>query len=287
VKINLLCDLSEPVTRGPGRRARNLLVGLERLGIPYELRSRNFDYAFGLQNGAVNEVYKELPEYTPIGPNVMHNAGDHTGVAAKFKNYVVQSDWVADYWRWQHPELTHEFNFHIYPPACDIKAGYGDVAKNRNPDIDCLWYTKYQNDENRNRARQLFDDRKHSHIRIEYNEYTDKDLISACARARYCIYNSCCEKGSNALMEILACGVPVYVVDSVRWIGDDRFDRCTSAPHFDDRCGVIGGIEGQRFSEFIDGVNSNKYDPHGFVAEGFTVEHTAKKVWDILQECHP
>jgi len=287
VKINILCNQDEVLTKGPGRRAKNLVTGFERLGIQYEIASRDYDYALGLQMGVVNEVYRNLPAYTPIGCNVMHNAGDHSGIAARFKNYVVQSAWVADYWRWQHPELTHDFNFFIYPPACDIKAGYSEIAKDRHPNTDCLWYTKYQNDENKNRARQLFDDRKHSNIVLEYGQYTMEDLMRACARARYCIYNSCCEKGSNALMEILACGVPVYVIDSPRWIGDDTFDKCSSAPYFDERCGIIGDMEGKGFSEFLDNVHRGTYDPHAFVAEGYTVEHTAKRVWTILQECHP
>jgi len=286
VKLNLLMNPAESLAKGPGRRAYNLTLGLDRLGIAYEVCSENYEYAVGMQAGQVFKRWEEIPDNTPIGPNVMHNAGDHTGVAAKFKNFIVQSDWVADYWRWQFPEETKDFTFHIFPAAVDVEDGYRNIAKNRQPADTGLIYTKYQNKDNYNAASIIAESRGNAIETIKYGEYTIDQLKAACSKAKFCIYNSCCEKSSNALMEILACGVPVYVVDSKRWIGDDKFDRCTSAPHFDDRCGIVGDAMGKEFDDFIARIEANAYDPHSFVEEGYTVEKTAQILVDIVEACH-
>lgn len=286
--LNLLISEGESLTKGPGRRAQNLITGLTRLGVPFEICGDNYEYAVAMQGGPLNQRVHLLPEYTPIGPNVMHNSGDDTVVAGKFKNYIVQAAWVEDYWKWQYPEQTKDFKFYIQPPAVDLQDGFSDIARDRNPGAGtCLLYTKYQNEDNRICAEILCRSLKHSFDIVKYGEYDLDGLKKACLEHEYCIFNSCCEKGSNALMEILGCGIPVYVIDSKRWIGDDKFDRCTSAPYFDDRCGVIGDREGTNFNEFYENVRSKKYNPHDFIAESYTVEKTAQVMVEIIARCHP
>jgi len=284
---NILTGGGEPLTRGPGRRAANLFVGLDRLGIEWDDCSDNFDRAIALQLGKVSEHFDALPEYTPIGPNVIHEARAHLPIAKKFRNFVVQSQWVADYWKWCDPELTKDFNFYVYPASVNMENGFREIAKTRQVSYECLFYTKYQNDDNRGKAEKLFQNKSDSSRTITYEEYTLDQLKEACFGARYCIYNSCCEKSSNALMEILACGVPMYVIDSKRWIGDDKFDKCTSAPHFDDRCGVISTAKDGAFDEFRNNVHAGKYSPSEFVEDGYTAEKVAKIVIDIIERCHP
>jgi hypothetical protein len=285
MRYNLLLGGGEPLTRGPGRRARNLEIGLTRLGIDYEVCGDDFSRAIGLQLGCVSRYFDSLPAYTPIGPNVVHEPSAHTLIAAKFKNFVVQSQWVAEYWKWACPELCTGYNFYIYPASVDMEDGFREIAKNRKPEYECLLYTKYQNNDNRFAAEKLFSG--HSSKTIEYSHYTLDELKAACSGAKYCVFNSCCEKSSNALLEILACGVPVFVIDSVRWIGDDRFDKCTSAPQFDDRCGMINTREGSSFDKFKQNVAAGVYKPSEFIEEGYTAEKVAKIVIDIIERCQP
>lgn len=282
MKLNLLIDENEPLTRGPGRRAKNLMLGLDRIGVPYDICSDDYEFAVGLQCNKVFNCWQKLPEYTPIGPNVMHNAGDHTDIACKFSNYIVQSQWVKDYWLWQYPSPTDQFTFYIMPASVDTE----EFMVERKPEVNCLFYTKYQSGENKAAARHVYQMLNHSAIDIVYGEYTTEQLKEACSKAEYCIFNSCCEKSSNAMMEILSCGLPIYVIDSKRWIGDDKFDRCTSAPHFSSACGVIGDNLGTGFGEFYELVRMNKYNPRAFINEGFTVEKIAKLLTEIVEKCH-
>jgi len=291
MKLNLLIDVNESLRKGPGRRALNLQRGLERIGIPFEICSEDYEWAVGIQCGKVFNRVDKMPPYTLIGPNVMHCADDHTIIAAKFINYLVQSEWVADYWRWHAKEHGNgnaaEFNFYVYPASVDLEDGYAEVARTRKPEKKrCMFYTKYQSSENLNAGESICRSRGHAMTRIVYGEYSHEDLLKACAESEYAIYNSCCEKSSNAMMEILACGIPVYVIDSKRWIGDDRFDRCTSAPHFSDACGMKGNFEGQDFDMFYRGVQQGQYDPHKFVAENYTVEKVAADLVEVVKKCH-
>ena len=97
---------------------------------------------------------------------------------------------------------------------------------------------------------------------------------------------SCCEKSPHALLELLALGLPVFVVDSRRWIGDDSFDRATSAPYWDACCGeceLPDAKMGKRLEAFRDRLS--EYDPRGF-AEKFGYLDTTLSYVNIIKECH-
>jgi hypothetical protein len=262
------------------------MTGLDRLGIEYDICGGDFEWAIGLQICKVNLYIDILPAYTPIGPNCSHEAAGNMEMAKKFKNYLVQSQWVAELWKWSDPELTKDYAFYVYPASVDILSGYEQVFNDRQPNINCLFYTKYQSDQNRELAESVYKSRGHSAITLVYGEYTLDQLRDACRRVEYCIYNSCCEKSSNALMEILACGVPIYVIEQKRWIGNDKFDQCSSAPHFDDRCGMIGDFWSKDFDIFYNNVKTGKYDPHAFILDGYTVEKIVARLMEIVKKCH-
>lgn len=280
MKLNLLINLSESLKKGPGRRAENLLYGFDRLGVPYDICGTDYEYAVGIQTGEVTPRIDLLPQCTPIGPNVMHCANDIPAIRDRFKNYIVQSPWVADFWKWAGPEIVNSFQFYVWPPSVD--ADWWKV--DRQPKYRCLHYTKYQNQDNFIDAQKLYQSRGHSAKVITYGEYEPEELRQACADAEYCVFDSCCEKGSNVLMEIRATDLPVYVCNSIRWIGDDRFDRCSSAPYFDDRCGIIGDRKGNGWIDFLQGLGT--YRPREFVLENYTVEHSALRLIDIVKGCH-
>lgn len=284
MRLNILINPNESINKGPGRRAKNLLIGLDRLSIPYEICSDNFDFTIGMQASCVFNRIDLLPAYTPIGPNVIHEPAANIDIANRFTNFIVQSAWVEDYWRWTDATITDHYNFFIYPASVDMDEW--SIFSQRSASVQCLFYTKYQSTENKNIAQKIYADRNHSSMIIEYGKYTTDDLKDACLKSEYCIFNSCCEKSSNALLEILATGLPVYVVNSHKWIGDDKFDRATSAPDFDERCGIIGGYCGENFDEFYDNVKMKKYDPVSFVKENYTVEKISQKVVDIAEECY-
>lgn len=283
MKLNLLIDTNESTNKGPGKRALNLRIGLDKLGIDYDICSSNFGFAFGMQIKLVDRYFHQLKKVTPIGPNVIHDFSDHLDISVKFQNFVVQSQWVKDYMFWHDKDIAKEKTFFEYPASVDIdswKPIYSKVIK-----YNCLFYTKYQSDENKEFALQIPKSRNHSVRIVEYGTYTNQDLRSVCYQSEYCIFNSCCEKSSNALLEILATNTPVYIVDSNRWIGDDKFDKATSAPHFSDECGVIDNFNGEDFDLFYEKVKMNHYHPLSFTKD-FNVDVIAQKVIDILEECY-
>lgn len=276
MKLNLLINLSESKSKGPGKRASNLLLGLGRLNIDYDICSDDLEFAVGIQAAQVFNRWERMPSYAYIGPNVIHESSAHMGIANKFHNYIVQSNWVADYWKWEN-ERAKNYNFLIYPASVDI-GQFEHIIETRKPERNCLFYTKYQSKENHDRAAHIYLAKGHTSIEIEYGKYDAEQLKDACAKTEYCIFNSCCEKSSNALLEIMATGLPVYVVDNKRWIGDDKFEKCSSAPDFDRTCGIIGDYIGSRFEEFYDKVRQKNYDTHAFIKSKYTVETVAQNL---------
>ena len=120
-------------------------------------------------------------------------------------------------------------------------------------------------------------------------KYTPEQLRHECCRVKYAIFQSCCEKSPHAMLEILAMGVPVFVVDSQRWIGDDSFDRATSAPYFDtELCGDVNVPDKtmvEAFYKFRQAERLVKYNPRSF-AERYTIESSTQILIDIVKECH-
>ena len=282
MKPNLLIDLHESKRKGPGRRAWNLLNGLIKLKKEFDICSNNFDYAFGLQLSKVNLYFNKLNLNTPIGPNVIHEFSANKNISDKFKNFVVQSKWVQDFMTWSDESIANTKRFFEYPASVNIDEWYYGTKNHINN--NCVFYTKYQSDENRLIYEKELKKRNQSYITIEYGKYNKVDLLQACWHSEYCVFNSCCEKSSNALLEILATNTPVYVIDSKRWIGDDKFDRATSAPHFSPVCGAKNS-DNIDFNTFIENVKTNKYNPIDFVID-YDIDKIAQKVLDILEECY-
>lgn len=288
MKLNLLIDTNERLSKGPGRRAANLMLGLSRIGVEYEICNDDysFEWAVGLQGMKVNSRVEKMPSYCPIGPNCSHCANDNTDIRDKFTNYIVQSAWVEDFWRWTGPtNIVNKYKFYVWPASVDAE-DFREASENRAPLVKALHYAKYQDQDNFGCAERIYKSHGHTFNVLKYGSYNFNELKEACRTAEYCVYNSCCEKSSNAMMEILACNIPVYVVDAKKWIGDDKFDRCTSAPHFDERCGMIGDRSGTGFGQFYENVKSGKYRPREFVLDGYTVEHGARRLVKIVEECH-
>jgi hypothetical protein len=272
MKLNLLASGAR-MTFGPGQRLSLLTRGLDALGVEYEFNGKDYSQAIGLHGDRVFLRWEELPVHVPIGPNVFHTSREHLPISEKFDNFIVQSEWVKDFWTWDNPKFSK--NIHVWPAGIDV-----DFFSSRTKNIthDCLYYTKYQNTENEKRVTDMLDKHKQSYSTVRYGKYDYKDFPEMCSHFKYAVFQSCCEKSPHVLLEMLACGLPVYVLDSKRWIGDDKFDRATSAPYFDERCGEKCSGE-ERFPDFL----CRTYSPRDFVVEGFTYIHSTQILVDIMK----
>jgi len=274
---------------GPRLRSDQLKIGLDLLGIDYTSDGTIGDVNVCIGSGAAFSRFNELPQCTPMGPNIIHDPLAHVPIVERFTNFIVQSDWVADLWRYYSPELCEGKKFFSWPFSVDL-----DFWK-RNPDtdpkqeVDALWYTKYQNSQNRHLVEDLLKQQNQTYTTVSYKEYTPEQLRHECCRVKYAIFQSCCEKSPHAMLEILAMGVPVFVVDSQRWIGDDSFDRATSAPYFDtELCGDVNVPDKtmvEAFYKFRQAERLVKYNPRSF-AERYTIESSTQILIDIVKECH-
>ena len=86
--------------------------------------------------------------------------------------------------------------------------------------------------------------------------------------------------------------MPVFVVDNRWWIGDNKFEKCTSAPYFDEKlCGVKYPPDGssypeQAFKRFKDPGNLASYHPREFVEAGYTYLHSTRAFLDCVRKAY-
>jgi len=120
--------------------------------------------------------------------------------------------------------------------------------------------------------------------KIEYGSYTEEDLIALANSSRFCVTVTRTESQGIAYQEILSMNVPMYVIDKTIW--DDMPDisfPATSAPYFDDRCG-IKHLDLSRFDEFLSRLN--EYSPREYILENLTLEKCASEYISLLEFCN-
>lgn len=268
---------------GPNIRAVHLLRELDKMGVEYT-RDRTIQAKnAAIHPGAFNVLCDQLPACTPVGPNIVHEARGHTAIGSKFHNIIVQGQWVADYWRWYDPEICKNLTFYVWPSGVDTEIYKPDDTPK---DIDCLWYCKYVNQDARVAVSQELAKKNQSFRVVEYGQYEQAEMVAVAARSRYCVYSSCCEKSPHALLEIMSMGLPAFVIDSKKWIGDDKFDQCTSAPDWSDECGIKSSNEqiDDRFSTFL--ARLDQFKPREYVCRERTIRQFAQRFLDIVEACH-
>ena len=269
---------------GPGKVAYNLMLGLDKLGVDYVV-NQEADI-----NGCLTAWgprFMDLPKNTLVGPNLVVVPTDIPQLWYHFKNVLVPCQWVKD--MYETFEITENVNIHVWPVGIDTdKFSPGWVSK----DNDCLIYFKRGSEETKQELIRLLDVYELSYELITYSSYTEEQLIDVARRSRFCVTITGTESQGIAYQEILSMGVPCYVVDKPVW-DDQPQHECpaTSAPYFDDRCG-IKCPDLSKLEEFIDELffeqvlAKSNYDPRKYILENLTLEKCASEYVKLLEMSH-
>ena len=109
-------------------------------------------------------------------------------------------------------------------------------------------------------------------------------MLTACEQSLFAILNTATESQGIAYQEILATGVPCYVIDKTVWNDQPGYNfPATSAPYFDDRCG-IKHHNLSRLGEFLDKLSTFK--PRDYIVDNLTLEKSASEYIKLLEMCH-
>lgn len=255
--------------------ALNTIAGLDKLGIPYS-ENRIETY-----NGALHMVHnvRQLPANTVIGPESMVLPEEHLDMWRLYQNWTTPCEWVTRSYRMspcaQNARITE------WPAGIDTER-FTDT--DRNPEYDAVIFyknvTKQTPPEALESVKIELDARGLKYSVLQYGHYREDDLIAATKQARFAVWLVGTESQNIALLEVLACGVPVYVIDETTFkYSSFTMPGATSAPYFDGRCGIKAlGVD--QLDRFIDTVDA--FQPREYVLDNFTLERCAQAYYDML-----
>ena len=277
-------DIWPEKKNGPGKVAKNLIAGLNSLGVKIHKN-------ISLKYTGVLQPYiplTELKESDLIGPNVFVLPNHwFPGVWEKKRNIVASSEWIKDQYKTQ---LDSKHNIYVWPVGIDTDLF---VPSSETKKIDCLIYYKHtgrpapsKDTYLKSLLRKIIDSNM-TYKEIIYGKYNEEELIEVAQSARFCVTVTSTETQGIAYQEILSMGVPIYVFDTKFWT--HQFDLsgkdflATSAPYFDDRCGIKHS-DLSRFDEFLDRIN--EFSPREYILENLTLKKCASEYLSLLEKCH-
>lgn len=291
------------IVRGPSRPGGidkvfiNLCLGLDRLGIPYEVnlpfdRLRDDD-----RLGVVGRTRLALQGYdrpNPIvgGVALMTHPSEWPTLCEEYPiaAYLQHSEWCrvcyVPYYGDRCRIWPVGIDTHFWAPA--------DLGKKR---FDFLIYDKIRW-QRETLVPQLLDaikldltSRNLTFMEIRYGHYKEEQYKDALETCRSMIF--LCEHESQGLayQECLASGVPIIAWDQGWCLDPNRYSwgqpelPATSVPYFDERCGVrFSGIEEfpERLTEFLD--RRIVLAPRDYVLDNLTLEKCSSHYLQILDD---
>jgi len=202
---------------GPNAVEDSLLRGLKKLNVPFK---RNTEPAQGdvalILSGveALSEAIalKQIGRIKKIiaGPNIVAHPRDADGamLSTDIDIILVPSQWVADLWIHEAPELAEKIR--VWPAGVQLSA---PSTRDGIPII----YDKLRSPE---LVAQIQDRISACHI-FTYGTFKQQDYLSALADAPYLVYLAQSESQGLALQEAWAHNVPTFVNKSTRWESAD------------------------------------------------------------------
>lgn len=285
----------KPRAGGPAKVFTNLCLGLDRLGVRYEvnppferLGDDDLVGVIGLGRDALHGYRRSNP--IVAGPCLMTHPSQWPDLCDRYPvlRYLQHSAWANAVYQPYYGDRCE-----IWPVGIDTQAWSPDHPREKQ--FDFLIYDKI-----RWRRDELVPDlleliraeltrRKLSFIEIRYGHYDEPQYRQALRQSRAMVF--LCEHESQGLacQECLASGVPVLAWDQGRCLDPNRFGwgdpdmPATSVPYFDDRCGLrFRGIDefSAKLTEFVDGQSAMA--PRDYILENLTLEKCAGRYLQIL-----
>ena len=275
----------------------NLLLGLDRLGVPYlvnppfqSLHPEDRVGILGLGRYALEGYDRSIPIVAGIG--LMTHPSEWPDLCERYPvvRYLQHSSWANDVYK---PYYGNKCA--IWPVGIDTDSWTS--ANSCNKEFDFLIYDKirWQREELvphlLEPIRAELRRRKLRFMEIRYGHYSERQYRQALRRSRCMLF--LCEHESQGLacQECLASGVPVLAWDQGCCLDPNRFAwgepeiPATSIPYFDERCGLqFRNIDefAERLTEFLDrGVS---LAPRDYILDNLTLEKCSRRYLQILDD---
>jgi glycosyltransferase involved in cell wall biosynthesis len=211
--------------------------------------------------------------------------------------YIHPSEWAANAWR----ELGYARTvIDTWPVGIDSSTFeiYKQKQKNKT---EVLFYYKCR-DKNKIDGATLIEEVLRCEgikfKRFNYGSYDQKDYLNTLGESKYVVWYGRQESQGLALQEALSMGCPIIVVD-VKTIGEndgtgyqftekEALISATSAPYFDDRCGLkISDLNQLAYVVKFMERSFEKFKPNDYVAENLTIEVSSRNFVSLFEKWWP
>lgn len=261
--------------RGPKKVVDNLILGLEKIGYPYVINKDlnsckrlwiqdDTDSLYDLKK--LNSDIKVL-----VGPNLFVNPENIPDSIDLSKTvYLQPSKNVLDIWN---KKGYNKSPLEVWPVGIDTEKY---VPFKDSKDI-VLLYFKNRTKEELFYVENILRNKKINYETIIYGAYKEAQYYELLKRTRYIVWLGIYESQGIALEEALSCNIPMVVIDTQ--LPNNEFDKnSTSAPYFDERCGII--IKEISTLEPTLTIMEEKYSqlkPRDYVLENLELKSQAEK----------
>jgi hypothetical protein len=267
----------------------NLCLALRRAGLDVRVNdfrtARRFpDHPIGV--GGYDTVFSKvegLPNPRYIGPGPYHAPTQNPTLMEDPRNryYMQRCAWFKDIFAPYYGEEKLRYWFRGY----DLN-DFEDV-RDLPKAYDVLIYDKMYHDHDRNVARTIAPLVKRleamglTYRIFRYGYYIRDDYLEALRKSRTMAFFAHQETQGHAYQEAMAMNVPIFAWDEGIWLDEqakllsDEPIRCTSVPHFDQRCGVTFTADTMlpAFEHFW--TERDRYQPRAFVGETLSLGESA------------
>ena len=278
-------------TTGPKKVLDNTLKGLDKLGIKYvfnkPINAYTYNWIHDDQKAIIEAGF--VGKAVLVGPNIAVLPKDLPKFRKKLPKgsvYLHPSQWTIDIWNY----LGYcESKLDFWPVGIDINK-FKIVDRKDNTKV--LLYFKQRDLKLLEEAKIMLKTMNLEYELINYGFYNEETYIKVLSECRFGIWIGCSESQGIGLQEALATGLPLVVLDANSIFDSVPTDsrnyytydfpkevknvRTTTAPYFDDRCGIkIDDIHMLKESIIFMKNNIEKYNPREYIEENLTLEKSA------------
>lgn len=286
---------------GAGKVLQNTLKGLAAIGVETRfnepISSHRYTWIHDAPEGIIEAGFIGWPVL--VGPNTAVTPGDLPRFRAKLHPssiYLFPSDWPLKAWK---ASGFRECYSRVWAAGIDLSNF--PARQRRHADTDrVLIYFKNRSDRLLSQVVKVVSETGYPYEIFRYGGYDEADYRRAIERAKCAVWVGGTESQGFALMEALASGLPLLVLDALSVTANTHNPRdplvpkfperfvasgATAAPYFDTRCGIkIAASELNRelLVRFLKDVEL--FSPAEYVRNEFSLEQCARRLIDLAQE---
>jgi hypothetical protein len=296
MKLNILShSLGRERILGANKVLQNTLKGLSEIGVEYCFNEPIYDHEYNWIHDAPEGIIEAGFSGRPVlvGPNTATMPRDlprfrrplHPASIYLFPSFWPMKAWTAMGYK--------ECRIEVWSAGIDLLSFPSHQRLNSDPN-QVLVYFKHRDEGLLRGTLALLQEQGYSYEVFHYGSYKEAEYQAALGRSKAAIWLGGTESQGFALMEAMATGLPILVLDA-RSLADNVHDQgdplvprfpvqfiasgATTAPYFNQYCGIkiaSKDLNIDTLKQFMDDVEA--YDPTTFIR----AEHSLSKAAERL-----